>query len=64
MYRSFGFVVLGLSGVAISEITAFAYPELFPVSGFASTLPLRRHPDAYGAVIGPVIVAAWGCWGI
>jgi hypothetical protein len=39
MYRSFGFVVLGLSGVAISEITAFAYPELFPVSGFASTLP-------------------------
>ena len=39
MYRSFGFVVLGLSGVAISEITAFGYPELFPVSGFASTLP-------------------------
>ena len=39
MYRSFGFVVLGLSGVAISEITAFAYPELFPVAGFASTLP-------------------------
>jgi RNA polymerase sigma-70 factor (ECF subfamily) len=38
MYRSFGFVVLGLSGVAISEITVFAYPELFPVSGFASTL--------------------------
>jgi RNA polymerase sigma-70 factor (ECF subfamily) len=39
MYRSFGFVVLGLSGVAISEITVFAYPELFPVSGFASTVP-------------------------
>ncbi len=39
MYRSFGFVVLGVSGVAISEITAFAYPHLFPVSGFASTLP-------------------------
>ena len=37
MYRSFGFVVLGVSGVAISEITAFAYPHLFPVSGFAST---------------------------
>lgn len=39
MYRSFGFVVLGLSGAAISEITAFACPELFPVSGFASALP-------------------------
>jgi RNA polymerase sigma-70 factor (ECF subfamily) len=39
MYRSFGFVVLGLSGVSISEITVFACPELFPVSGFASTLP-------------------------
>jgi hypothetical protein len=39
MYRSFGFVVLGLSGVAISEITAFAYPDLFPKSGFAPTLP-------------------------
>ena len=38
-YRSFGFVVLGLSGAAISEITVFGYPELFPVSGFASTLP-------------------------
>jgi len=27
----------------------------------------RRRPRAgraYGAVIGPVIVAAWGCWGI
>jgi hypothetical protein len=26
----------------------------------------RRRPAgrAYGAVIGPVIVAAWGCWGI
>ena len=34
----FGFVVLGLSGLEISEITVFAYPELFPVSGFASTL--------------------------
>jgi hypothetical protein len=23
-----------------------------------------RAGRAYGAVIGPVIVAAWGCWGI
>lgn len=38
-YRSFGFVVLGLSNAAISEITVFAYPELFPAFGFASTLP-------------------------
>ncbi len=38
-YRSFGFVVLGPSDAAISEITVFAYPELFPASGFASTLP-------------------------
>jgi RNA polymerase sigma-70 factor (ECF subfamily) len=38
-YRSFGFVVLGLSDAAISEITVFAYPKLFPAFGFPSTLP-------------------------
>ena len=38
-FRSFGFVVLGMSQDAISEITVFAAPELFPAFGFASTLP-------------------------
>ena len=38
-YRSFGFVVLATSGDAISEITVFAYPELFPAFGLAATLP-------------------------
>ena len=37
-YRRFGFVVLGLSDAAISEITVFACPELFPAAGLASTL--------------------------
>jgi hypothetical protein len=56
MYRSFGFVVLGLSGVAISEITVFAYPELFPGSGFASTL---RSPGDQPGQRGKPQPVAW-----
>ena len=37
-YRRFGFVVLGLSDAAVSDITVFACPELFPAFGLASTL--------------------------
>lgn len=37
-YRSFGFVVLGVSRDSISEITIFATPQLFAAFGFGTTL--------------------------
>ena len=38
-YRSFGFVVLATSDDAISDITVFAAPQLFPAFGLPPTLP-------------------------